>query len=361
MSKKESHVFRRGSVKEFMSVLVVFVLATGSISAGINQLTVRTVYFTPKDRVAPLVKEISLKRNILIDVQRFYAREMNKRGYGYKTFNLEKDGNNKVVIHKIKGKRTLKQYTNLDLIAEEVDAVFGNPFNIGAASTISVVFLTGAETINGGAFNLGMCLTWEGVDSVCAYHSLIPVNRNTLVTHLTAHELGHAFGLNHNEGGELFLMKPVAKDDPSADLDIVFLSDDECRWLDAHQYFNNRPRNNTLPVVTDAIKWELNTGFIHIVFSLRNKYRLHHSYLQRASGNRDFVLGWGKLSADQLSTEFLIHRREFLKKDEVLLHTIDVQGNILLEDFNIEVNNAPAAPSISKIKTIVIWSELKAD
>lgn len=348
-------------MKRLMAILVVFVIATSPIYAGLDQLTVRAVYLTPTDETQPSEEEISLKRNILIDVQRFYGKEMNKRGYGYKTFNPEKDDNNRVVIHNIKGKRTLKQYEKLELIRGEVNTVFGNPFNIGAENVIWVVFLTGAENINTGAYTLGMCLLWEGVDHVCAYHSLIPVNRDTLITHATAHELGHAFGLNHNEGGELFLMKSEVKEDPSADLDIVFLSDDECHWLDAHQYFNDRDRNESIPVVTKANKWELNTGFIRIVFTVRNKHKLHHSYLQRRSGDKNFVLGWGKLSDNKLSTEFLIHRREFIKKDKVNLYLIDVQGNIFFQDLNIELNDAPAAPSRSKAKVVTTWSELKTN
>lgn len=358
-------LFLKGTkqMKDLIAMLVVFIIATIPIYAGLDQLTVRAVYLTPTDMTEPLEKEISLKRNILIDTQRFYGKEMNKRGYGHKTFNLEKDDNDKVVIHKVKGARTLKQYGNLDLIRDEVNAAFGNPFNIGAENTIWIVFLTGAEKIKNGAHNLQQCTLWSQgnklIDRVCVDHSLIPVNRNTLITHFTAHELGHAFGLNHNEDGELFLMKPTVEDNPSADLDIVFLSDDECRWLDAHQYFNDRPRNDSIAVVTDAHKWELGTGFIQIVFTVRNNHKLHHSYLQRGGGDRDFVLGWGKLSDDKLSTEFLIHRREFLKKDKVNLHLIDVQGNILKQDFNINFDEVPAAPFKPKVKTAIIWAELK--
>ena len=348
-------------MKRLMTILVIFVIATNPIYAGLEQLTVRAVYLTPTDVAEPLEEEISLKRNILIDVQRFYGKEMNKRGYGYKTFNLEKDDNNRVIIHKIKGKRTLKQYEKLELTRREVNAAFGNPFNIGAEDVIWVVFLAGAEQIKGGALNLGMCFFWEGVDRVCADYSLIPANREITLSHLTAHELGHAFGLNHNEGGELFLMKPSVKKAPTSDLDIVFLSDDECRWLDVHQYFNDRDRNESFPVVTKANKWELNTGFIRIVFTVSNNHKLHHSYLQRGSGDQHFVLGWGELSGDKLSMEFSIHRNEFLKKDKVILHLIDIEGNRLIQDFDMELNDAPAAPSMPKIKAVVIWAELKAD
>lgn len=352
-------------MKRLIAILIVLVIATSPIHAELNQLTVRAVYLTPTDETEPLEKEISVKRNALINTQRFYGKEMRKHGFGYKTFNLEKNNRNRVIIHKLKGKKTLKQYQNLELIEKEVIAAFGDTFAIGAENTIRVVFLTGAEKIDNGAYNLTQCTLWEQgnrlVDRVCADHSLIPANKDMLLSHLLAHELGHAFGLMHNEGGELFLMKPSVKELPTSDLDIVFLSEDECRWLDAHPYFNDQPRNDAIPVVTKANKWELNTGFIRIVFTVRNKHKLHHSYLQRGRGDKDFVLGWGKLSADKLSTEFLIHRREFIQKDKVNLYLIDVHGNIFSQDFDMELNDAPAAPSKPSVKTVIIFAELKSE
>ena len=351
-------------MKVLITLFVVFLITTSSIYAKLDQLTVRVVYLTPTDEVEPLEEEMTEKRNALINTQRFYGKEMRRHGYGYKTFNLEKDERNRVVIHKLKGKRKLSEYLNVDLMREEAIASFGDPFIRGDENSIWVVILTGAKQVGNGGYTLKRCTRWRVnnklVDQVCAEHSLIPANREMLLSHLIAHELGHAFDLRHNDGGELFLMKPIVIETPSSDLDIVFLSEDECRWLDAHPYFNDRPPNDAIPVVTEANKWELNTGLIRIVFTVKNKHKLHHSYLTETDGDQ-FVLGWGKLTNDKLSTEFLIHKHNLIDEDIVELLLIDAQGNIFYQDFEIEINDAPAAPSKPRAKTISIWAELKGD
>ena len=363
----------KGPFVAILAIMVAYIsvfLSSFETYAALNQLTVQVVYLIPTDVAEPLEEEISLKRNIVTNVQRFYGKEMNKRGYGYKTFNLEKNDNNIVVIHKIKGDKTLKQYKDLKQAISEVNVALGTEsINEGDNNVVRVIFIAGLTQIkiNTPGINFFKCSTWrignKKLDKICLNHSLVAANRQTLLSFVTAHELGHAFGLNHNKDGESFLMKPRVNDNRSLDLDIVFLSDDECRWLNAHEYFNNKPNDNSFPVVTKAEKWELDTGFVRIVFNLENKNELYHSYLQRQTGaaRPDFVLGWGELSANKLSIEFLIHKREFDRKNNLKLYVIDAQGNILSQDANMEFNGAPAAPSNPNLKTVVIWSRLKVD
>ena len=83
---------------------------------------------------------------------------------------------------------------------------------------------------------------------------------------LTAHELGHAFGLMHNPDGITVVMNgsPKPHNDSSFDLDLVFLSEDETKWLDVHPYFNRQDYIKSTPKVTKATKWELNTGSLEL-------------------------------------------------------------------------------------------------
>ena len=350
------------SYKE-ISMVAVFVFATCAYAQ--QPYAVRAVYLTPSDISEPLEEQISLKRNILIDVQRFYGKEMSKHGYGYKTFDLEKGDNNRVVIHKVKGKKTLREYSNTTFILNEIDDTLGQDFSV--KDIIRVVFLTGAEKVHVGAYNLQRCLEhWQGninnvIDRTCKEYSMIPADRTTLMSFLTAHELGHAFGLMHNPDGITVVMNgsPKPHNDSSFDLDLVFLSEDETKWLDVHPYFNRRDYIKSTPKVTKATKWELNTGFIRIVFGIKNKNELHHSQL--VSKSRDEVVGWGDLNAENSTIEFNVHRRMFLKSDKVVLHLIDIEGNRLTHELDIELNDVPAAPSKPKVKTVIIWAELKAD
>ena len=107
----------------------------------------------------PLEAEMKAKANILLNTQRFYAKEMNRHGYGYKTFNLETDGDGKVIFHNIKGKKTLRQYGDINLIVDEVNNALGEGFN--DENGLRVVYVAGAEKIAGGAFNANWCKTWR--------------------------------------------------------------------------------------------------------------------------------------------------------------------------------------------------------
>ena len=110
------------------------------------QPLVRAIYLTPSDMGVPLEAEMKAKANILLNTQRFYAKEMNRHGYGYKTFNLETDGDGKVIFHNIKGKKTLRQYGDINLIVDEVNNALGEGFK--DENGLRVVYVAGFDVKN---------------------------------------------------------------------------------------------------------------------------------------------------------------------------------------------------------------------
>ena len=72
---------------------------------------VRVIYFLPKDR--PPQPDMDTKLDILIkDVQQFYADEMERHGFGRKTFRLETDATGNTVVHHVKGTENFAFYKN---------------------------------------------------------------------------------------------------------------------------------------------------------------------------------------------------------------------------------------------------------
>jgi hypothetical protein len=67
------------------------------------------VYFTPSDRDPPEGYRERLTR-VMTDIQKFYADEMERHGFGRRTIHFDRDDKERAVFHVVKGKRPAADY-----------------------------------------------------------------------------------------------------------------------------------------------------------------------------------------------------------------------------------------------------------
>ena len=185
--------------------------------------TVRMIYFLPSDRSPQ--QNIDTKLDTLIrDVQQFYADEMEHYNFGRKTFTFETDATGKAVVHHVDGQFTDSYYrqNTFRKVWEEIREQFYTPQNI---------YLI--------AIDIGNERVGRGYNEVCGVgdsheasggHVLIPASGDCFNFKTTAHELGRAFGLQHDFRNDTYIM--------SFGRDPDKLSECAAEWLEAHRYFN---------------------------------------------------------------------------------------------------------------------------
>ena len=179
---------------------------------------VRLIYFLPRGR-APQ-PNIDTKFHVLIeDTQRFYTDEMERHGFDGKTFTFETDSQGRAVVHRVNGRFNDVHYhkETTSKVLEEIDAQFNQSHNI---------------------YLIAVDISTEQIDVFCGQggdrgagggHALLPASGPCFNVLLTAHELGHAFGLSHDFRNDAYVMSYGAYRDE--------LSPCHAEWLDAHRYF----------------------------------------------------------------------------------------------------------------------------
>ena len=293
---------------------------------------VRLIYFLPNDRSPQ--QDIDTKLDTLIrDVQKFYADEMELHSFKGKTFTFETDATGKIVVHHVDGQFTDSYYrqNTFRKVWEEIRKQFHTPQNI-----YFIVIDIGNERVG------------RGYNEVCGVgdshgasgdHVLIPASGDCFNFRTAAHELGHAFGLQHDFRSDTYIM--------SFGRDPNKLSECAAEWLDAHRYFNtsqSQSHFDTSTTIQMLPPLASPPYAIRLHFEVTDPDGAHQAQLLTPATIRKQDQGQLKfLSCKRLNGETdtiaieLITNQLTANSREVILSVIDVYGNFTSQIYPIDI------------------------
>ena len=204
-------------MQRLLCVLIFALLVTINVCSYADS-TVRVIYFVPNDRTPNWNIPVSLDSTMKA-VQKFYTEQMKSHGYN-KTFPIEKDKDDNVVVHYIAGKINDSSYDYLK-IEQEVKSKF---------DTTKDIFIVYAD------FSSGLIDGWCGITDFGGRIVVIPAQGDCVAgdngVSVTAHELGHSFNLDHDFRDDTYIMSYGSNRNK--------LSKCAAHALNVNPFFNNR-------------------------------------------------------------------------------------------------------------------------
>ena len=303
---------------------------------------VRMIYFLPRDR--PMQPDIWNKLNTLIrDVQSFYADQMAFNGFGRKTFTFETDENRETLIYRVDG-----QYTDWHYHTETQDKVYtevATQFDMEKHAYLIVVdisseFINQEDTCGVGG---GHWFEGERATRTRGGYAVIPASGQCFEgetgTYVTAHELGHAFGLEHDFRDDAYIMSYGAA--PHR------LSKCAAGWLNVNRFFNtdqtafNEP--TTLRMLTPA-SYPPNAKNFKLRFEVTDADGIHQVQLLIPTTAEDPASGIKLHScrdghAQSSTIEFNAPTLTTHPVNDIGLQVIDVYGNITRRDYTLTADD----------------------
>ena len=290
--------------------------------------SVRVVYFQPSDRGAQPGINANL-RTLVTDVQQFYTRQMEAHGHGEKTIRFKTDANGTVSVHHFTGEFTDAYYQvqTYDKVHKEISDYFHQSKHV-----YLVAIDISSEVINDdGTCGVGGGQWWNRFEGEAWHRDLgglavIPASGDCFNVGVTAHELGHAMGLDHDFRDDTYLMGYGSQQR---------LSRDAAAWLDASRLFNPSQPDLGQPAAIEV----LSNRAGQLRFQLTDGDGLHQAQLLIPTTPDDPAQGT-KLHRSQAlngkqSLTIAFSAVPVVSGQEVTLQVIDVHGNIAKQTFSI--------------------------
>lgn len=293
--------------------------------------TVRLIYFLPSDR-SPQSDIDSKLEKLIKEVQEVFAGQMDYYGFGRKTFQFETDANGRAVVHHVKGKFKDEYYqAQAEKVWEEIDEHFDTATNIYLAALD-----TRTEALG------GFC-GFGGPHGASGGTVLIPASGWCFEeADVTVHELGHAFGLQHDFRNNLQPWIDLYSTEP------MTTSPCAAEWLDAHRYFNSHHTHFNEPTTIEIGAPDADrTDGMRLRFKITDLDGLHQAQLFATvaylNGHDLSILDCKSLDGNSSIVEFVPNSLTLTADsvllpviaDSVTLRVIDAHGNFTHKEFTV--------------------------
>ena len=324
---------------------------------------VRLVYLLPNDRVVR-PERVAALRQLIKDTQQYFADHMEQHGFGRKTFTVETDKDGEPVVHHIDGKFPEEHYYQRGT-GHKVWVEVREHFDDRDLQHIPFVAIDlSSKDIHGGKSGGEATINFYSQDEqrviwrqahftekeeVLGGFGVISVSGNlSEKLGLTAHELGHAFGLLHDfrEGHEDTLMGGSGHR----------LSKCSAEWLSASRFFNTKPISRNTPADIQLLSTEAySRETINLRFKVTDPDGLYQAQLLLPEIDGEGVslprtLFDCKHLNDKTNTiETAIRTAALI--DRVTLQIMDVNGNITWATVPIELDAVASDKNVLDINS----------
>ena len=289
---------------------------------------VRLIYFLPRDRSTQW--DIDTQMDTLIkDTQQFYAEQMQGSGFERKTFTFETDVTGKAMVHHVTGKFNDWYYRNdtLDKVMEEINEQFDRSKHLYLIAIDIGSEIIDAQWCGQGGFD------WSGGGK-----AIIPASGSCFNLGVTAHELGHAFGLEHDFRDDAYIMSYGGRARHR-------LSPCAAKWLDASRFFNTSEIAYNEPTTIQMLPpLAYPPNATSLRFEVADVDGLHQAQLiiptavgDPADGVK--LHGCKSLDGEMNRIEFITTGLRAAAANEVIFRVIDVNGNFTQETYSINMDN----------------------